>query len=132
MVAVLEHPPASKPQFQVCPPRSQPGLQVARPRQDLSSVLRRRRVVAFLILSAIVWLAVGTVTTLASWTVGVGEPAIADTGEPVVHIVESGDTVWSVARFYQPGGDVRPFVDRLLKLNGGSNIVVGQRLLIAP
>ncbi len=132
MVALLEHPPAFKPQFEVLAPRSRPPVSEARPRQDLVVTWRRRRIAAFLITAAMVWLTVSTITTLASWAVGIGEPVIAHADEPIVHIVESGDTVWSVARSYQPKGDVRPFVDRLLRLNGGSSIVVGQRLLIAP
>jgi len=45
-----------------------------------------------------------------------------------VHIVQPGDTLWSVARDLQPDGDVRPLVARLRALSGGGPLVPGQRL----
>ena len=45
-----------------------------------------------------------------------------------VHIVQPGDTLWSVARGLQPDGDVRPLVARLRAASGGGPLVPGQRL----
>ena len=46
------------------------------------------------------------------------------------YIVQPGDTLWSIARRLQPEGDVRPLVDQLVDLNGGTDLAVGQRLPI--
>jgi len=46
------------------------------------------------------------------------------------YVVQPGDTLWSIARRLQPEGDVRPLVDRLVDLNGGTDLAVGQRLPI--
>jgi len=47
---------------------------------------------------------------------------------PAVVVVESGDTLWSIARTLRPTGDVRPVVDELAARNGGVGLVVGQTL----
>ena len=44
------------------------------------------------------------------------------------YVVQPGDTLWSIARRLQPDGDVRPLVDQLVDLNGGTDLAVGQRL----
>lgn len=46
------------------------------------------------------------------------------------YVVQPGDTLWSIARRLQPDGDVRPLVDQLVDLNGGTDLAVGQRLPI--
>lgn len=46
------------------------------------------------------------------------------------YVVQPGDTLWSIARHLQPQGDVRPLVDQLVDLNGGTDLAVGQRLPI--
>lgn len=45
-----------------------------------------------------------------------------------VHVVQPGDTLWSVARGLQPAGDVRPLVARLRAASGAGPLVPGQRL----
>lgn len=47
-------------------------------------------------------------------------------------VVRSGDTLWAIARRLQPEGDVRPLVDRLVALNGGTVLTPGDRLLVSP
>jgi hypothetical protein len=60
---------------------------------------------------------------------GGGHPtSAAGTSSTAVHIVQPGDTLWSVAGEIAPEGDVRLVVDRLVELNGGPRLVVGQRL----
>ncbi len=93
------------------------------------TVYRRRRLVAL----AVVLLLTAAVLVLANAvlarTAGGGTPApVAGTSSPSVHVVQPGDTLWSIARELQPGGDVRLTVDRLAELNGGAPLVVGQRL----
>ena len=46
------------------------------------------------------------------------------------YVVQPGDTLWSIARRLQPEGDLRPLVDQLVDLNGGTDLTVGQRLPI--
>ena len=46
------------------------------------------------------------------------------------YVVQPGDTLWSIARRLQPEGDLRPLVDQLVDLNGGTDLAVGQRLPI--
>ncbi len=44
------------------------------------------------------------------------------------YVVQPGDTLWSVARSLQPSGDLRPLVDRLIRLTDGGPLRVGQRI----
>ena len=48
-----------------------------------------------------------------------------------VYVVQSGDTLWDIASsIAMPGEDVRPLVDELRVLAGGSSLEIGQRLII--
>jgi hypothetical protein len=58
---------------------------------------------------------------------GAADPAAV---APRVHVVQPGDTLWSVAAATAPDLDVRVAVDRLVELNGRAPLVVGQRLLL--
>jgi len=64
-----------------------------------------------------------------------GQPAIvmvdATPVAAATHLVQPGDTLWSVARRLQPDGDVRPLVARLRAAAGGGQLVPGQRLRLA-
>jgi hypothetical protein len=61
-----------------------------------------------------------------------GAPASAPEHRPVLatYVVEPGDTVWSIARQLQPSGDISGLVRSLARANGGSELVVGQRLVL--
>ena len=48
-----------------------------------------------------------------------------------LHVVQPGDTLWSLARRAQPEGDVRPLVARLRAAAGGGDLVPGQRIRLA-
>jgi Tfp pilus assembly protein FimV len=48
-----------------------------------------------------------------------------------LYVVRSGDTLWSIARQLSPGDDPRQVVDRLVQLNGGVGLRVGQRLRLS-
>jgi len=48
-----------------------------------------------------------------------------------VHVVQPGDTLWTLARRVQPEGDVRPLVARLRARHGSGPLVPGERLLLA-
>lgn len=95
-----------------------------------AAVYRRRRIaagLALVVIGALVWTAVALF-------MGVGDRAVgADLDhvpQPVIHIVQPGDTLWSIAEGLDPDGDVRRTVDRLAEANGGSSLSVGQRLVV--
>lgn len=54
---------------------------------------------------------------------------VVDTIE--IYVVQPGDTLWSIATAVSlPGEDVRPLVDHLKSVAGGSALDVGQRIVI--
>ena len=85
----------------------------------------RRRVVAALVVTAV--LVGGTVRAVAAFGVG---PASGTERRPAVHVVVSGETMWSIAQSLRPGGDTVKLVHQLMKLNGGADLQVGQRLVL--
>ena len=74
--------------------------------------------------------------TMATWAVNssIGvDPVGADrpaAGSGELYIVQPGDTLWSIAAGIDSDSDVRDTVDYLADTNGGSSILVGQRLVI--
>ncbi len=101
-------------------------------RRPPSAAVRRWR--AVLVLSAIT--VCGTLLGAGSLA-GAGQateppaPVLTSAAEPSparVHIVQPGDTLWSVARGLQPDGDVRPLVARLRASSGGGPLIPGQRV----
>ena len=68
-----------------------------------------------------------TATATATATAG---SAAAERHAASGYVVQPGDTLWSIARRLQPEGDLRPLVDQLVDLNGGTDLAVGQRLPI--
>ena len=55
-------------------------------------------------------------------------PLPVDAGR--VHVVQPGDTFWSIAREVEPEGDVRPVVDRLVAEHGSPTLVVGEPIRV--
>jgi len=52
-------------------------------------------------------------------------------GEPVVYVVQPGDTLWEIARrLSPPGRDLRYIVDRLAADSGGPLLQPGQRIIL--
>ena len=104
-----------------------------------SATYWRRRLVCLTLLVGAVWLMAGAVgdrsgvpateRSLVAQTVfetAAGETLA--TGQIV--IVKPGDTLWSIARQFQPTGDLRPLVDRIAKINNGHSLIAGQALLL--
>lgn len=114
------------------PPR--PSLRVLEggraPAQLAQQAMYRRRRLAALAVVAVVLVAVLLLATaVLARTAGGGAPRpVAGTSSSVVHVVQPGDTLWSIARDLDPRGDVRLVVDRLVDLNGRAPLTVGQRL----
>jgi hypothetical protein len=62
-----------------------------------------------------------------------GAPGAAGPLLPVdvhIHVVQPGDTLWSIARALSPGADPRPIVDRLVAARHGRPLQVGERVLL--
>lgn len=57
-------------------------------------------------------------------------PAPAPAGASV-HVVQPGETYWSIAAGAGPPGDLRPRVDALMAANGGRLLRAGDRLVVS-
>jgi len=58
-------------------------------------------------------------------------PAAAGAGAGTVVVVQSGDTLTSIARELQPTGDITALVDRLAAQHGPAPLLPGERLLVS-
>jgi LysM domain len=91
-------------------------------------VARRRRVLIAVVgaLCAVV----------ALFAVALGRvPASASGSHPgssaqATHLVEPGETLWSIAESVHPGGNLAAYVDKLVHANGSSTIRVGQQIVL--
>ena len=133
--ALTLHPrtrPTTVPPGPPSPPR--PALRVleggrAPGRLAQQAVYRRRRVMAIAVALVAVLALVLLTNAVLVRTAGGGTPApVAGTSSGAVHVVQPGDTLWSIAQSLDAGGDVRLVVDRLVDLNGRAPLTVGQRL----
>ena len=131
------------------PVSARPNLRLLPPPGPTRADYARRRLAVLLVALLVAVVAVRLVAGLASspdTTVSTGSrgaPAVTvhsplaygASGTPVpegaTYLVQPGDTVWSVAEQLAPDGDVRGMVDRLVDLNGGAALEVGQRLRLS-
>jgi len=60
-------------------------------------------------------------------------PAVAPVvaAAPVEVVVQSGDSLWTVARRLQPHGDLRHLVDRLIERVGSTSVTRGQHINVS-
>ncbi len=94
---------------------------------------RRRRVSLALLVVLVVaplWMVVGPAAAAPGAPDGATAVVIPHTPGVTIHVVAAGDTLWSIARSYAPDGDVRRAVDELARINGGTDLRVGDRLVI--
>lgn len=130
MVAVLTPPPCYR-----WPAPS--GARLVAVRRPTPATYRRRRAAFGALVTVVVLVVAVLLATVgggasATDTVGAGVPAASGSGDgaSATHVVQPGDTVWSIARRLQPDGDVRGLVDRIVARNGGATVTAGQRLVL--
>lgn len=101
------------------------------PRADRLVYLRRR-----LVLATVATLAVlGAIRLSPGFSGGgplaaSGEPGSARPAADRIYVVQSGDTVWSIAHRFVPKGDERPLVDAITSELNGASVVPGQAIVI--
>ena len=98
---------------------------------------RRRRLAVAVAIVALVFVVQLVLHTASAWLGGgsltASEPrsAVAATASASsVHVVQPGDTLWTLARRAQPTGDVRPLVGRLSAAHEGRALRPGQRIVL--
>lgn len=96
-------------------------LQLVPPLHRSSS--RPGRLLGALVLVAVLVVAVGYLLS---------QPALEPTGaiavQDQVHVVASGETMWSIASEVAPAGEAATYVERLVEVNGSATVAAGQVL----
>ena len=95
-------------------------------------VYRRRRLAFLSMVGLIVFLSVLMANEIIGRIHGIpGGSVVEASGNPVVYIVQPGDTLWEIADKLNPEGtDIRHTVDELAKVTGGSYLQPGQRIVL--
>ena len=101
---------------------------VVRSRQRRYGIRRAIVGIVLSIIGALVWTVLAHVAGLNNDIVGAD---ISPNAPQEIYVVQSGDTLWSIAMTFDTDGDPRDTVDRLAELNGGSNLYIGQRLVLS-
>lgn len=99
---------------------------------------RRRRLAAVVVLVALAFVVQLVLHAASAWLGGGSltaseprsAPAAATVSASSVHVVQPGDTLWTLARRAQPTGDVRPLVGRLAAAQDGRALRPGQRIVL--
>ena len=107
--------------------QKRPEILQERPIQSKYGIRRVLAGVMLVILGALMWTVLGHVAGLNNETVGAD---ISPDAPQEVYIVQSGDTLWSIAMSIDGDGDPRTTVDRLAEMNGGSSLYIGQSLIL--
>jgi len=96
------------------------------------AVYRRRRLLAAVtlgLLASALSLLGGELVARVTGTPG--SAVVEAAGEPVVYVVQPGDTLWSIAERITPDDrDIRHTVDRLAASTGGAMLQPGQRVVL--
>jgi hypothetical protein len=105
----------------------------SRPRAS-TATFRRRRVAAAVLGVVLVLVVAQAGGALGDSPLAVSErrpasaPAAAGSGF-TTYVVESGDSLWSIAEHLAPGEDPRPIVDALVEARGGVTLVPGETIV---
>ena len=105
----------------------------ARPRRgDMAAVYLRRRVVVASALAVALFLVLGGLLLAGRVMAGRGGvPASVPTAQPVhapPYVVQPGDNLWSIAERFAGERSVTSYLEALIRVNGGPDLDVGQRL----
>ena len=79
------------------------------------------------------WLLVATVALAALAYLVLSGPSPAVDGIPVqeaTHVVQPGESMWSVATEVAPAGEAAAYVERLVEVNGSASVAPGQVLVL--
>jgi len=109
---------------------SMPVRRVAPRRRPTETMYRRRRAVVGAALA--VFVAVGAVTAYDVLAGSGGDPASASVSQPArtMIVAQPGDTLWAIAARHHGEVSMARYVDKLVALNGGATIVVGQTVVL--
>jgi Tfp pilus assembly protein FimV len=110
---------------------------VGRTRPAAPNYAARRMVVAAVALAVLAAAAVAVVETAGALVDLGGRPAAASEvttsasgAQPVrsIHVAAAGDSLWSIADLYRGTVGRDRYVDALISLNGGTDVLVGQAI----
>jgi len=109
-----------------------PNLQNIVSRPLPQKVYRRRRLVFLSMVGLIAFLSVLMANEIIGRIHGVpGGSVVEAAGQPVVYVVQPGDTLWEIADKFNPEGtDIRYTVDELASITGGAQLQPGQRIVL--
>jgi hypothetical protein len=98
------------------------------------AVRRRRQLVATGVGLVLLIAAARAAVALGGSPLAVPErpPAAASNDGVVTHVVEPGDTLWSIATELAPGDDPRPVVDALVRAHGIGPLIPGETITWHP
>ena len=102
-----------------------------RPTATSLTVYRRRRLLVAVtlgLLASALSLLGGELVARVTGTPG--SAVVEAAGEPVVYVVQPGDTLWSAERITPDDSDIRHTVDRLAASTGGAMLHPGQRVVL--
>ena len=102
------------------------------PRTQKPAIYRRRRIFAALVVGLVVFCLVLAGSELLGRLHGTpGSTPVGAVTQPMVYVVQPGDTLWEIAsRVNPPGRDIRHTVDQLAIAAGTPVLQPGQRIVL--
>ncbi len=100
------------------------------PRLVPAACYRRRRVAVSSLFLGMLLAGSVVLGMLGSGPLSASQPASPVLVSERVHVVQPGDTLWSIARSLEPEGDVRRVVHELASQRKGAALRVGERIAL--